>query len=111
MLNVKKNVMKKMATIRASNANVDVTTPLYLPVPELPPRVSYNMMTEDAISVAINRMKSSTCVLDPIPAELFKARFQCLSQETTIIKVFSEFRPLPPKLFKAAMVKPVLKTL
>lgn len=90
--------------------DVDVTTSCYLSVHELPPRVSfYNMMTEDAISVAISRMKSSTCVLDPIPAKLFKASFQCLSQEATIIIKCSLSSGLFPKAFKTAMVKPLLK--
>lgn len=45
----------------------------------------YNMMTEDAISVAISRMKPSICVLDPVPVKLFGVSVQSLSQETTII--------------------------
>lgn len=44
-----------------------------------------NMMTEDAISVAISRMKPSICVLDPVPVKLFRIGVQCLSQETTVI--------------------------
>lgn len=43
-----------------------------LGVHEPSPKVSlYNMMTEDAISVAISWMKSSPCVLDPVPDKLF----------------------------------------
>lgn len=43
-----------------------------LSVREPSPKVSlYNMMTEDAISVAISWMKSSPCVLDPVPDKLF----------------------------------------
>lgn len=41
----------------------------------------YNMLTEDAISVAISRIKSSTYVLDPVPAKLFKVSIQCISRE------------------------------
>ena len=79
-----------------------------LPVHEPPPRVPfYNMMTEDAISVAISRMKSSPCVLDPVPAKLFKASSQCNSQETTIIIKCFDFRPLPPSF--QSISKPLLK--
>lgn len=51
------------------------------------------MMTEDAISVAISRMKSSTCVLDLIPAKQFKANF--LSLPGNNCYKCSEFRSHP----------------
>lgn len=54
-----------------------------LGVREPSPKVSlYNMMTEDAISVAISWMKSSPCVLDPVPDKLFGVGASSLTKKT-----------------------------
>lgn len=64
--------MTKRVIMEAREANENEATPWDLSLHEPPPRMSpENVMTEYAISVAIIRMKSSTRVVDPVPAELF----------------------------------------
>lgn len=60
-----------------------------LGVHEPSPKVSlYNMMTEDAISVAISWMKSSPCVLDPVPDKLFRVSASSLTKKKHVTTLF-----------------------
>lgn len=70
---------------------------------------SFVMMSEDAVSEVMSRMKSSTCVLDPVPTKLFKSCFHSLSQVTTSIINSSLNSGIFPTAFKTSMVKPLLK--
>ena len=61
------------------------------------------------VSKVVSGLKSSTCSLDPIPTSFFKTVFNCLSGELLVLLNQSLLTGTFPKLFKTAIVKPILK--
>ena len=69
----------------------------------------FTLVDLEMVSKVVSGLKSSTCSLDPIPTSFFKTVFNCLSGELLVLLNQSLLTGTFPKLFKTAIVKPILK--
>jgi hypothetical protein len=67
----------------------------------------FSLVDTDMLRKVISQLKSSTCLLYPIPTTFFKTLFNCISEE--VKEIVNHFTGAFPTAVITAMVKPLLK--
>ena len=70
---------------------------------------SFVLVNAEILDKVVSQLKSSTCILDPIPTSFFKTVYSFLDEDLLTVVNYSLQMGVFPTAFKTALVKPLLK--